>query len=153
MSGYFETPLGPNNPQLSGRINSVVVEERGGEAVKPTQIIRIDSDWSVYVEWELVGHLSKMICGKWCLHVRLESMGPGPELKLPVGYNHELPLDPCGKGEYKYLFRFPKGTVPADACSTPYKLVVTITYHNACGKAGPIAGFYEGPIIQFYDAD
>jgi hypothetical protein len=150
MSGYFETPLGPGNPHLAGQINSVVVVEKGDKAVEPTQIIRIDTDWSVHVEWELTGHLAKLICGHWCVNVLLESMGPGPELKLP-NYSHEVPLDPCGDGRYELWCDIRRGTVPAEACGTPYKMVVTITYFNECGKPGPIAGFYEGPILQFYD--
>ena len=150
MSGYFETPLGQHNPHLTGRIKSVVVKEEGEKAVEPSHVIRIDTDWSVHVEWELVGHLTKLISGKWCLSVLLESIGPGPELKLPANA-HDIPLNPCGDGQYKYWFRIDKGTVPAQACSTPYKLVVAITYYNECGKPGPIAGFYEGPIVQFYD--
>jgi hypothetical protein len=150
MSGYFETPLGPDNPHLSGRITSVVVAEEGQKAVEPTHVIRIDSDWSVLVAWEFIGHLTKLISGHWCLTVLLESMGPGPELKLPA-YAQEIPLDPCGDGQYEFRVNVEDHTVPTEACSTPYKLVVAITYFNQCGKPGPIAGFYEGPIVQFYD--
>jgi len=149
-TGLFETPLGPDNPHLAGRINTVVVKESGDKAVEPNHIIRIDSDWSVHVEWELTGHLTKLICGQWCLSVLLESIGPGPELKLP-STTHYIDLDPCGDGQYESWNNFKPGAVPAESCSTPYKLVVAITYYNKCGKPGPIAGFYEGPIVQFYD--
>lgn len=148
--GYFETPLGPDNPHLAGRITSVIVKEKGDKAVEPNHIIRYDSDWSVHVKWELTGHLTKLISGKWCLSVLLESMGPGPELKLPNPAQY-FDLNPCGDGQYEYWIHFEDGTVPVAACSTPYKLVVAITYYNECGKPGPIAGFYEGPIVQFYD--
>jgi hypothetical protein len=149
--GYFETPLGPNNPHLSGAIDAFVVQEEGEGAVKPTRIIRVGSDWSVHIEWELTGQLAKLICGEWCVHLYLESMGPGPELKLPVN-GHHVPLDPCGDGKYEYWCRVRAGTVTAEHCSTPYKLVIGITYLNYCGKPGPIAGFVEGPILQFYEA-
>lgn len=43
----------------------------------------------------------------------------------------------------------PPPYVGGEHCSNPYKLVVTITYLTACGKLGPIAGFVEGPMVQF----
>jgi hypothetical protein len=149
--GYFETPLGPNNPHLYGSIEGVVIQESGDGAVDPTQVISIGSDWSVRLYWEFKGKLTKMICGSWCIHLYLESMGPGPELKLPVN-GEQVPLDPCGNGEYHHTIKVPAGTVTTDHCSTPYKLVVGLTYLTTCDdRPGPIAGFVEGPIVQFFD--
>lgn len=51
---------------------------------------------------------------------------------------------------YRYNVDVPPGTVTADHCSIPYKLVTTLTYLEVCGTPGPIAGYVEGPIIQFY---
>ena len=152
MSGYFETPLGPDNPHLFGEIKSVVVREKGEKAVLPYHVIRIDSDWTVHVEWAFKGHLSKLICGTWCINVLLESIGPGPELRLPDPA-HRVKLDPCGDGHYELWCHIPAGTVPADACGSPYKCVVSITFEDYCERPGPIAGFVETPLLQFYDPD
>ena len=43
------------------------------------------------------------------------------------------------------------GTVKPEHCSTPFKLATTVVYKNACGLPGPMAGFVEGSILQFYD--
>ena len=146
--GSFEVSGDPN--LLSGYISADVYEIGG---VSPTNIIRTDQDWLVRLNWALEGSLKSMICGNWCIHVHLESIGKGVELSLPDPYREvQVPLDPCGNGQYYYDFVVKAGTVKPEHCSTPFKLVSTITYENACGLPGPMAGFVEGSILQFYDA-
>ena len=77
----------------------------------------------------------------------LESIGNGPEQSWE---SPKLRLKPCGNGQYDYDFKFKLGEISADYCSTPYKLVVTVTYLSDCYRPGPIAGFVELPIVQFY---
>lgn len=147
LKGNFEVSLPA--PYLDGEIYAEVYEVGGA---RPTSIIRTDQDWGINLHWDLKGSLAPFICGRWCVHVFLESMGPGPELKIDSNPKY-IPLDPCGKGEYYFDFRVPRGRVTGEHCSTPYKLVVTVTYLTACDKPGPIAGFVEGPLIQFYEVD
>jgi hypothetical protein len=147
-TGQIEVSGAPNTG-LTGTIEAEIYEQGG---VQPTTIIGINQDWRVDFKWSLTGPLAPLICGKWCLHVRLESIGPGHEYALPLTCNEvTVPLDPCGDGHYAYPFTVSKGTVKAEDCSVPYKVVATVTYLNACDRPGPIAGFVEGPIIQFYD--
>jgi len=150
--GYFETPI-PVAGLFDGEIFASVHEDGG---LSPTNIIRIDQDWGVLVKWRTSGALTRMICGTWCLNVCLESIGPGEELTLP----HKLvkvELDPCSaKGKpltcnYKCYIEIPRGCVKPQHCSTPYKIVTTLTYLEPCGTPGPIAGFVEGQILQFYE--
>jgi hypothetical protein len=145
--GYFEVS---GDPELLYGSISADVYEIGG--VAPKNIIRIDQDWLVRLNWALEGSLKSMICGTWCLNLHLESIGKGQELDLPGAYNEvRVPLDPCGDGRYTYDFVVKAGTVRPEHCSTPFKLVSTITYENSCGLPGPMAGFVEGSILQFYD--
>ena len=152
--GYIETPT----PEyLKGWI-AAEIKEYGG--VKPTTIIRANSDWSICMYWSLHGVLAPLICGEWCCHVFFESMGPGREFSLPQSryinlpqYKQgeiRIPLDPCGDGKYKYEFQIPKGVVRAEHCGIPYKLVVSLTYYDQCGRPGPMAGFVELPMVQFF---
>jgi hypothetical protein len=145
--GSFEVA---NSPKLlGGRIEATVLDPNG---VSPYNIIQIDDDWTVRIKWAIEGSLKSMICGTWCVHVHLESIGKGPELSLPDPYREiEVPLDPCGNGEYYYDFLVRKGQITADYCSTPYKVVATVTYKNPCHKPGPMAGFVEFGVLQFYD--
>lgn len=144
--GNFEVSLA--KPYLAGDIFAEVYEVGGAN---PTSIIRADQEWGVKIRWDLEGSLAPFICGEWCLHLRLESLGPGPELKLDVP--RRIPLDPCGRGGYYYDFRVKPGRITSAHCSIPYKPVVTVTYYTACHKPGPIAGFVELPILQFYEAE
>ena len=134
-------------PYLYGDVSAKVYEKDGA---KPTTIIRTDQEWGVKIYWELKGSLTEYICGEWCVRLCLESIGQGPER------NWEAPriaLDPCGDGKYYYDFKFKPGDITADYCSTPYKPVVTVTYNTVCHVPGPVAGFVELPILQFYDVD
>jgi len=102
--GVFETPI-PGRGLFDGEIYAAVYEQ-GGAA--PANIIRINQNWGVIVKWKTSGSLVRMICGEWCLKMHLESMGPGPELTLPVKAKH-IPLEPCatdyndwcGTGKYE----------------------------------------------------
>jgi len=146
--GYIEISGAPHSG-LKGTIEADIYEYGG---VDPTTIIGINQTWSVKLNWKIEGPLARLICGTWCLHVHLESIGRGRELSLPdPGQEVLIPLDPCGSGEYAYEFVVPPGKVKALDCSVPYKLVATVTYRTQCGYAGPMAGFVELPIVQFYD--
>jgi len=142
--GSFEVAL--PRPYLVGDIFAKVYEIGGAS---PTNIVRVDQDWGVKVHWDLKGSLAPFICGEWCLHLRLESLGPGPEIMFSA--KRRIPLNPCGRGRYDFDLRVKRGKIRGDHCSIPYKPVVTITYYTACHKPGPIAGFVELPIMQFYD--
>jgi hypothetical protein len=145
--GSFEISGDPE--LLSGYISADVYEVGG---VAPKNIIRIDQDWFVRLNWALEGTLKSMICGTWCIRLHLESIGKGDELDLPGAYREvEVPLDPCGDGRYTYDFVVKAGTVRPEHCSTPFKLVTTVVYKNSCDLPGPMAGFVEGSILQFYD--
>ena len=141
--GDFEVEL--PKPYLGGTI-SAEIHEVGEDT--PARIIGINDDWVVEVYWTLTGSLQPFICGEWCVHVFLESIGPGREFDLEAA--RYIPLDPCGDGRYHAEVRVPGGTIKTDECAIPYKVVTSVTYRTECGKPGPIAGFVEGPIIQFY---
>jgi hypothetical protein len=148
-TGYFETPV-DLAPALAGKIEADVFEVGG---VKPTYIIRTNQDWYVDIHWELTGSIVPMICGEWCVHLVMESIGPGAELKLQdYDYPYYIPLDPCGDGKYHLQLDVKKDTIKPEHCSTPYKPVLVITYLTYCKKPGPIAGFVELPMLQFFDA-
>jgi hypothetical protein len=143
--GKLEAAL--DEPLLYGDVQASLYERDG---VRPKTIIATDQEWGVKVYWQLKGSLAEYICGDWCVRVCLESIGKGPEQNWE---SRKIPLNPCGNGEYEYDFRFKPGDITADFCSTPYKLVVTVTYQTECQRPGPIAGFVELPIVQFYQPE
>ena len=85
--GFLEISL--PEPYLDGDISAEVFEVKG---TKSTAIIRTDQEWGIKVRWTLEGSLEEFICGEWCLHLRMESMRPGPELKFDA--SKRIPLEP-----------------------------------------------------------
>ncbi|MDX1432210.1 MAG: hypothetical protein R3286_07140 [Gammaproteobacteria bacterium] len=116
------------------------------------RIIRIDENWGVRAHWWLTGRWRECLCGYWCVGVHFESIGSGPEFVLPGGRDSLIELDPCGSGHYDYDLKVPAKFVKPEYCSSIYKLVVSLTYRTPCKKPGPIAGFYELPLVQFYES-
>lgn len=112
----------------------------------PTQIIRTDQSWGVRFKWETCGALNHIMCGKWQLRILLEEMGCG-ESCVPDPYSKaEVPFV-CGPHCYEHTITVPARQVKAGV----YKIVATITMVGPCGVPGPIAGFCEGQMLQFFE--
>ncbi len=154
----FETPFGN---LFAGTITATVHEHDAPPGAPPLTIIRTDQDWAVNVSWETTGLATGMITGNWHLHCFLESIGTGADLDLidpgPSGgpSDHVIPLKP-GTSPVPYFVHFdvPAGRVnipdPVPPAGRLYRLVVSLTYREPTGGPGPMAGFVEGPILQFY---
>jgi hypothetical protein len=114
----------------------------------PTRIFDIHDDVVVSVDWSLPYPLSRMICGTFDVDLYLESQGRGREFDLD---GPTQTLDPS-KTSYHAEITIPRDTiVPATGeTDIPYKLTVTVTYKDQLGHPGPIAGFVELPLVQFY---
>jgi hypothetical protein len=116
-------------------------------------VIRADQPWLIHLKWEVAGLAVPVQAGQWHVDAYLESMGSGPEFKLPIPIaTHVMPLT-FGQTEYLFEHTVDPDTVPVEpGHSTPYKLVVTVVYHRPDGQPGPMAGFVELPVLQFYKA-
>lgn len=160
--GQFEVEF---LPYLQGSIEAQVYEK--GEA--PSRIIDINDPWFVEVNWSLTGPLQRFICGTWGVDVYLESIGRGPELELPDEYFEAIPVD-RKDGHYHLKIAVPAGFIkthveswreerkehgrlPERETDIVYKMVATVTYKDQYGRPGPIAGFVEFPMLQFYYAE
>lgn len=145
----FETPT----IDLTGNI-SATIHEHGG--VAPSTVIKAGTPWSVHIDWEMTGTNWHMVAGNWHVHVNLESIGPGPEISLfdfadPNCQNQPLP---SADGTYSCHFDVPGNVF--DPSIVPHqglamKLVVLLTYVDPLGHRGPIAAYWEGPVLQFYE--
>ncbi|MCB8983846.1 MAG: hypothetical protein H6659_08485 [Ardenticatenaceae bacterium] len=148
MAGEFETP----SISLTGNISANVLDF----GATPTTIIKAGDPWAVDVKWEMTGPNWHMVAGTWHVHLNLESIGPGPELSLvdfadPNCQNQALPST---DGKYSCRFDVPGTVINTGVVqhqSLPMKLVVLLTYVDPLGHRGPIAAYYEGPIVQFYE--
>ena len=144
--GEFEVEAGVSATALTGKIGAEAHEP--GEAA--TRIFDINDLVEVDCQWTLTGSLSRMICGTWNCDLYMESMGEGKEFEIE-GCT-DMPLDPGGSGSYACTIKIPPGTIqPAQGeTDIPYKMVVSVTYKDPKGRPGPIAGFVELPLTQFY---
>ncbi len=160
-------PFESSYTDLKGTITAFAVQGLGpNDVTPPTTILRADQPWRVQVEWKTTGLAAAALAGQFNVSAYLESLGPGGDLKLPVVpgpapdevsvdlLSGALAIQPAPtffQREYRVQVNVPAGQVPTDANrSRPYKLVVAITYSEPSGAPGPMAGFVEGPILQFY---
>jgi hypothetical protein len=132
---------------LKVNLGVTIYEEPGSP--EPITIIPTDQWWYVDVELWVAGQLRHHLCGKWCLCLYLESIGPAPEIGIPDSCQ-EIEMDPCGDGYYKFTFRVPPGTVEADRCGTVYIPTVTLGSLDRCGNAGHIFGHCRLPDLMFH---
>lgn len=144
-TGEFEVEF---VPYLTGSVSGTVYEP--GEP--PTRIIDVADNWVVHLDWSLTGPLQRFVCGTWSVDAYMESMGAGDEFELPEPA--DIPLDPTGSGHYSADFNIPGGfmasKITPGETDIPYKIVATVTYKDLGGRPGPIAGFVEFPLVQFY---
>ncbi len=128
---------------LKGGIRATLYEE--GEK-GPQDIISVDNEWYVKVEWYLTGGLERHLCGDFCLTVSFESIGKGKERDFGPVF---VKMKPCGDGRYKYVFkssdfkRFKVGD-----CGRLYHVGVSLT-SRACGAPGHIKGYCDVGTVMF----
>lgn len=143
-------PLVPGNPGvLSGNIVSLSVLDP--DVGTPNTIIETTDPWSVQVSWNIAGLIAGSLGGEWTVRAFLETLEGGP-FSGQVGATQVIPLisqAPTSPRNYSTTIHVPAGTPPAGL----YKLNVAITYDVAFGGLHfpqEMAGFIEGPLLQFY---
>lgn len=123
--------------------------------LQPATIIHINQAFKIDVQWDVNGMSWAWISGTWHLHAYLEHMGVGSDYDLtdladhliPFQFANPAPLPPAPPVHYHRTFDVPAGFVGQEGA---YKLVVTLTYINNAGQPDQMAGYWEGPILQFY---
>jgi hypothetical protein len=115
----------------------------------PSSLIRRNQAWRVDFDWKTTGPDNHIIAGNWNLRIFLERMG-GAEFSFPPA-NPGTAVEPVvslvGASEYQKYIDIPAFVVPAGL----YKLVASITHLGPLGAPSRVAGFAEGPLLQFYD--
>jgi hypothetical protein len=133
------------------RITEVTIRESGGAT--QGNIMPVTQGWEMHVEWSLISAEEKDLKGNWVVQAHLESIGPGPELSLPVDGPAKHPLsDYVHKDEAAGAFDYALDLVvaPNDVAVGTYEVVVTITWEKADGQPGKLADFYQGDILYIY---
>jgi len=129
-------------------INTPMSAEANEPGELPTSIFDIHDDVVVTVKWSLPQPLARMICGTFDCDLYFESQGPGREFEF------EGPVQTLDhtKTDYEAVIIIPANyIVPAPGeTDIPYKITASVTYKDQGGRPGPIAGFVELPLVQFY---
>lgn len=122
----------------------------------PIGIIRTDQEAHVHLHWHTTGSLVPLLQGYWHVDLYLERMGPGPDLRVPVGPPEgiDVPLTPGPSPQvYNVNIDISPSALPIPTVDHPqnYMLITTITYKFCKDRGfGLMAGFVEGPMVQFY---
>ncbi len=134
------------NPlSLSGTLNALQVFDSGPN---PNTVIRRSEAWSVRLDWSISGGIAPALGGDWEVKVLLESMGGGFEGQIATTNVPVASAPPAVNRAYTATLNLAGGTVPNDGV---YKLVVAILHRNG-GVPTRMAGFAEGPFVEFYTA-
>lgn len=142
----------PQPAGVTGDIDNCQVIEDAGNS--PSLIIRRDSTWRVSLQFHINGPLALGLGGQWEVKSFLESIGTGFEGQ--VGATQVVPLAagvfvPADRMNYSVVV--PIGSAQALGIAPgAYKLVSTITYRQPGGQPGPLAGYCEEHLVQFFDA-
>ena len=159
-SSFVMSGLG--TPLLEGSISAPTVREVGGPITQ--MVIRKDQDWQIDVNWEVHGTLitppsssSFPFSGEWIVRAFLESIGPGTEYELPLGgagarisvatFTEPVPNPVPNERDYTTTISVAANTVEPGV----YKMAVAVTHETSPGHPGPIAGFFEGGMLQIYE--
>lgn len=138
---------------LSGEILEVEVYDAD---MDPNHVLQDDIEWNVRIKWQVKGLVAPGLGGDWHIRVNLESMGEGfegtaKEQIVPVS---DAPI--ATTRTYETKITVPKIESFLDYVPGTYKLVLIITHTNtgaAVTKRTRMAGFYEGPLLDFVDPE
>ncbi|HRF48615.1 MAG TPA: hypothetical protein PLC98_13395 [Anaerolineales bacterium] len=134
------------NPlSLSGSLDLLQVFDSGPN---PNTVIRRSEPWSVRLDWSISGGIAPALGGDWEVKVLLESMGGGFEGQIASTTVALATVAPAFNRAYTTTLNIAGGVVPTDGV---YKLVVAILHRNL-GVPTRMAGFEEGPFVEFYSA-
>jgi hypothetical protein len=153
---YIEEETMPFEPQLpswlEGTLSAAVRDPAG---LKPSRtIIQIPDAWAVRVQWTVSGMLAGVVTESTTWHVRvyLESLGVGLEDEVGKAdvLGNSVALSSSGERSYDITIPVPGNLVGLTAGA--YKMVTVLTLDNGATPATPlpIAGYVEGPVLQFY---
>ncbi len=148
MSGF--QPSAPLS--LGGHIDAILIHEPGGT---PTNIIEAGTDFLVHVRWAIDGAAVALMSGTFNVKVFFEGFGTLPEKEyptaaLPTSPPLPIPVVPVSGTHYTVHVPVP-GTVAAGGLEVGiYKMIAIVTYTNAAGNPGPIAGFTDEVVVQIF---
>lgn len=136
---------------LSGEILDVAVYDQD---MDPNHVLQDNLEWYIRIKWQVSGLCAPGLGGDWNIRVNLESMGTGFEGTLKTQVVPVSDVAPAATRIYETTIKLPKAESIPGLIAGTYKLVLVITHTNTGGgvtKRTRMAGFYEGPLLDFSD--
>lgn len=122
-------------------------------------VLEIDRHWFVKAQWYLEGPIASYLGGTFHVQVVVEGIGRGDEetlatVDVPTSSGYMVG-DQLMFSQWIHIPSRLENPNPNKVINRPgvYKLVLVLTYTRPTGKTGRIAGFTEGPMIQFYEPE
>ncbi|MGD9702671.1 MAG: hypothetical protein AB7Q42_21820 [Acidimicrobiia bacterium] len=140
------------SPALRVWFNATILDSHG---VAPETVISNEDPF--VVKWEICvdGPLWRLICGCWCVDLKIESLGGGFEGTLSEllgrGCGFRYCFDGCRYRYFCYQQTVPAGKLEAGKCSSLYLMSATFQLFDHCGKPAPIVGYETLGAYSFYD--
>lgn len=140
LGGGFQSPC--ECYTLEGSIGYTCVVD---PECPPSNIVKAGTAFQIVVNWEIHGTVVDLMCGTFGVQAFFEGIGKAadeadyPAAPIPVPLVH--PNNP-----YKQVIDVPGNLLKPGA----YNVVVLITFTNAAGNPGPIAGMSDEKLIQIF---
>lgn len=133
------------------KITQVILCDPGGTTLG--NVIPVTQGWEMHIEWSLTSAQEDILGGNWVVQALLESIGPGPELLLPIGGPAKVPLrdyvqkdQATGTFDYAFDIHITPGTV----AMSMYDLAVAITRDTSGDQLGSLADIHQGRGLYLY---
>jgi hypothetical protein len=152
------TPIESHLLDYQGNITNASVFE--ASPVLVSNVIATTQKWGVILEWAMTGIEARRGRGHWKAHVLLESMGPGNEYMLPsagpVVVLNSQGVWTAATGTRTFDNIAGKLPIEIDPAVDPiapgtYRLTTTLQYYDEADVPYPVSGFFEGPMLEFYN--
>ncbi len=127
---------------LNGGISGLVLDKDGD----PNLVIDVDSPFTIRVNWFLSGLVAPALGGNFHVKAVAESIGPGPDFVLGTA------VVPCICGLGVTNFTKDLNVAPGLPADGTFKITMLIIHESGGGIKTHMAGFFEGPVVQFYKA-
>jgi hypothetical protein len=144
-------------PGVAGQMSILVVDPF--DPATPNNVIETADPWQINVDWEISGPTAGLMGGTWFVTAYLDDRDGEATFSGRVADTIEVKVNTAPSAplprKYSTVISVPAGKV------TPglYDLTVAILYENT-GAPGtdkgikhPVAGFSDGPILEFYTTD
>jgi len=133
---------------LGAFVNTTMTSVASEPGEPSTTVFDIHDDVNVSADWSIPDPLSRMIAGTFEVTLYLEAQGDGEEFEIGLP---AIAVNPALTAYHADIL-IPANRIvpPAGKTNVPYKLTTTVIYKDVLGTPGPIAGFVELPLVQFY---